>query len=181
MWPRCALFTCKRAFTSRRVITSKRLTTWKRVTTWKRFRGSGDVDIPEKREQQIIAIPEAIEVEGLADRHQAVEAAAVEAGGKSGELSAVEAEIGERLIAARDKGEQFVERRDAVLKQQASSAMLACELVVAIQAEHGELAEVLIGRRSALHGFGAGEGEARHARGGRSLILLPDGMLLEKI
>src|SRR5580658_923907 len=59
--------------------------------------------------------------------------------------------------------------------------MLACELVIAIQAEHGELAEVLIRRCSALHGFGAGEGEARHARGGRRLILLPDGMLLEEI
>src|SRR5208337_783263 len=86
---------------------------------------SSYIDVAHEFQQQIITVPKAAKVEGLAGGNDAVDAAPLQLPGKIRQLVLVEAEVSHGLVAAIHKRDNFKQVSDAVLKEQSAAAVFA--------------------------------------------------------
>src|ERR1051325_150045 len=94
--------------------------------------------------EEVVAIPKPVELQRLPGGHDSVDAAAVEFGGETPQLGGGKSEVGHGLIPPLDERDQFFERIDPMLEQQAAAAMVTAQLPETVRAENGALLTVLI-------------------------------------
>ena len=77
--------------------------------------------MPREFQEQVVAVPIAVELQGLPYGHYAVDR-------EVAQLTRLDAEVGDGLIAGVDEARDWVQRLGGVLIQQPPSAVLAAEI-----------------------------------------------------